>query len=433
MKRWIYVLISICIIAAIIIVAIVLPKENNPPTQPIKEEIQIDCDDITMYLDDEPTKLNYTITNNQNLTISKSIYADNDNISILNGYVYANKVGESNITIKVSTENNIFTKTVKVKVVLTQCKIELNVTKQNAITDKLFVGESYVLEVSTSKKLNYEYQVFTSENIADLELIQNEENLYKFRFEVIDTDETKFIFKYKGLEESISLLTYRFVTDINVKFDNVLQNNVYLCLFNNNYKEHANQNNLYDSCSFEIVEAANCINNYSVKVSNSEVVKIQDNSIIAINEGVCDLIISALDGSNFTKSFKVFVSTSKIESLSFGLQSVDINIDEEYVINTTFNPVYAICNIEYFLNDQKLSCSKISFAEAGVYTIIAKDACSNTTASLTINVIQKLEYVFELVFLESFVQEYNATFEDNVLTMHSQNEQNQIYFSIKIE
>lgn len=430
MKKWIYVL--ICILVVGIITAFVVPKQkDNPP--PPNEKLEILCDDITMYLDDKPKQLKYEIINNQNLTYSKSVYTENDCVGVSNDYVFANKVGISDLTIKLTTSNSVFTKTIKVTVLETQCEIDIKVLKQNDIVDKVFVGDLYTLEVSTSKKLNYDYQVYTSTNVGDFVLLEDEDNFYRFNFKVNSTGDTKFTFEYKGVEKSLTLKTYKYISNINVKFDDEFASFVNLTLFNNDYKDIANQNNLYDCCTFEILNSLNCINDYKVEVSNEYVAKIQDNKIVAISEGECNFVVYALDGSNYSKSYKVIVAKSKAESISFNVSGLELETNEGYELEATFTPVYAFCNIEYYLNNQKLENTKIAFSEAGQYIIIAKDSISNKTVSLIISVVQPVEYIFELTFLESFMQEYNATFIDNVLTMTSQEEQSQVVFSIKIE
>lgn len=434
MKKWIIGLVCTIVVAAIIVGAIFLIPKNDDNAPPVEESIEIVCKDITISLNDKPVNLGLKVIKKGVLTYTKKISTDSDCIKIFGDLVIPKKVGTANVTIEISTTNNKYTKEVSVTVKPVDCDINLIIQDDlgNNI-NKLFVGENYNLIVTVNKKLNYDYNVSTSKNISQFKLIESKNNYYKFNFKVESLEKTQFLFEYLGDEELLEINTYEYIRDINIKINNELSNEINLDLFNPDYRTLANENGLYDSCTFNIIENNNCINEYKVEVSNENIARIEENNIIAINGGICDLIVSALDGSDYIKIFKIYVNNSNIQNLNFESAVVELEQNQVYELNANYYPIYSINNIEYYLDDKLIEDTNISFDAAGEYIIIAKDVYSNISTQLKIIVKESsIKYNFELSFSDSFLQECNGKFENDVLTISS-SASIDVYFSISIQ
>ena len=373
-----------------------------------------DIDDLKIYNDNSPYELNIKVTCNEDFIITTK--SNNDNILINKNIITPNKVGKSIVEINVKSSSKEVIKFVNVEVLPSNISANFSILKNNEIPNNLFVGEEYILELNLSKDLIYSYEIETSENINNLQIINKENKKIKYK------DYTKTA-KYKA---------YNYINNIDISFSNAVENNqILLYLFNNYYKDLANNDGIFNEIKYTINKHDDIINDFSLIIENTELAEIIDNRIIAKSEGITILNVIANDGSNYKQSYQIVIEKIKIQNLSFNDEIVDLKVDEPYPIATTYSPIYALSNLMYYYNNQRYTDSTISFNSVGTYSLKVIDIFSNLNAIITFNVIPN-ENAYIISFNPNFLANENAIFESDVLTINSGKSEYHIPFSYKL-
>lgn len=410
----------------------------NDAIQSDNTNIEIVCEDkITLFIDDENYFLNYTVLNPNDVIYSEDVKVKGDCIVLEDKYIKPISIGLSYIIINIQTQFNIYTKTIEVNVLPTINKIEFRILDlENNEISKCFVGESYLLEINVDEKVNDSFTVEVSNNVMNLELVEKYDNNLKFSFRINNYGETTFVFKYRNIEKSFKINSFAYIKDFNVDFSNSFSENIIrLYLFNDLYKNDAYNDNIYDFTKFNINLPESNINDYSLEVSNDCVI-IEENSIIANKEGECSFYIKANDGSMYVETYKIVVDTIKINSLTITSSKEEITVGESCFIDVDYAPIYAVCNLSCYC-DCGISIIEglFSSTDAGEYKIYAKDDVTNKVAVTTIIVKEReddVNYHFELKFNNSFLNEYNATFVNDCLTVNANDDLILVPFSYSI-
>ena len=123
-KKYLYILIGVISIIAIIAGAIIInnlkfpvnPEHSNESnesgdnTQSEETDVSILCDDITMFIDDEFSQLSITIKSNEVYTTNYTY--DKQALNIVDQKVYAYKTGTYLVTIIVTTSSSTYSSVV---------------------------------------------------------------------------------------------------------------------------------------------------------------------------------------------------------------------------------------------------------------------------------------------------------------------------------
>ena len=439
-KKFIVIVVVLVLTIAVAIgIFFLLKHDKEPSIEPELKDIVIICNDISIGVNQSKIKLSYQIVNESNLEFSKNISISNNNIILdEQEYIIPQKVGETTVTIKLTTKTKTFSKSVKVQVNQSNLNASFKIYKATTEVSKLFVGEKYLLCMNVSETVNYDYEIFTSENVKEFNFNKFENNCYYFDFTVDTFGKVEFEFSYRDYETSYGLNCYNYINLITTNFDRCFDGNIIkLYLLDLNYQSEASDDNIFNSCCFEILDQEGCLNNYDIKIDNTNVATVLNNNIEAKNEGECNLIISSLDGSNYSKSYKIIVQKALVSSVYFEQTNLQINLGQTVDLNAKYSPLYAFKQITYScISDYVNIENNIAiFLNVGEYQIIATDSFSNLSNFLTVKVIDNNlpKYSFELTFNQTFLESNNASFEDNILTINSGLELNEIYFSYKIE
>lgn len=389
-----------------------------------------DIDDLKIYNDNSPYELNIKVTCNEDFIITTK--SNNDNILINKNIITPNKVGKSIVEINVKSSSKEVIKFVNVEVLPSNISANFSILKNNEIPSNLFVGEEYILELNLSKDLIYSYEIETSENINNLQIINKENKKIKYKFKIINNEEIAFIFKYKDYTKTAKYKAYNYINNIDISFSNTVENNqILLYLFNNDYKDLANNDGIFNEIKYTINKHDDIINDFSLIIENTELAEIIDNRIIAKSEGITILNVIANDGSNYKQSYQIVIEKVKIQNLSFNNEIVDLKVDVPYPIATTYSPIYALSNLMYYYNNQRYTDSTISFNSVGTYSLKVIDIFSNLNAIITFNVIPN-ENAYIISFNPNFLANENAIFESDVLTINSGKSEYHIPFSYNL-
>lgn len=430
-KKYITIIIITVVVAiTVFLVAFFVIKNSKKPNNlPVGEqnEIEILCNDITLFID-ETKDINFQVIGAKDYKVDFAV--SNENIKIENNKIIPNKVGKSTVTIKIVEDKNLYSKNFVVEVLPSVKDANIFVSDQNNVNvTKVFVGEFYILNVVLSTEVIDSYEILTSENISNFSKINSTKTKLQFLFKVNSYGETNFVFKYRKFEKTFTIDCYEFINNFNVKFSKNTKN---LYIFNENYKNIAQLNEIHSSCSFEITPNANTLNSYSVVVEGNAVI-LDNNTLVAQNEGKSNLIISANDGSGYYEKYEFVVEKIFANDLHFDVPKIELNVNESYTFSYSYSPIYACVDITIF-GDENISISNntISSSVAGDYTLYIKDNLTNKTSQMLVKVKQPQTYTYQLEFNKSFMLQNNATFENDVLTVCPSGEDVAVIFSYSI-
>ena len=404
-------------------------NESGDNTQSEETDVSILCDDITMFINDEFSQLSITIKSNEIYTTNYTY--DKQALKIVDQKVYAYKTGTYLVTIIVTTSSSTYSGTFTVTVLDTITDVSATIYKDNEKVDKLFVGETYILEFTYNAEMYTNFILNTSENISSFKNIQtNISNKILFSFTVSSDEDTIFEFNYRKFSKSFTYETYEYITNFDIDISNGFENNILtLYIFNTNYLPDANSNYIFNETPFSINVGDKNLSLFEVKILDENIACIKDNKIIANSVGETTLNITALDGSDFTENITILVKCVEIIELTPILFEKTLNVGESFDIVYTYSPNYAITDFEITVNDEVLT-ENIFYATAeGEYNINILDKVSGKTTNIlvTVNeVIEPSEVYYKVDFNQSFLDEYNGTFENNILTIYAENP---FYFS----
>ncbi len=398
------------------------PADLQNPDQNV-DSVVISCEDVTMFID-EIYSLDIDISSNSSYTLS--FVCDTNAMTITNQKIYANKVGQFDVTVIVTTDASSYYDSFVVNVVDTITQVNATIYKDTKIVDKLFANEDYVIEFDLDSPVYDDFSLKTSENILQLTNIDTDnERKIKFSFHVDSTAQSVFEFCYRNFSKTFTYNTYKYIDNFNVNFSNSYKNNVLtLSLFNENFLEQANNDNFFNFATYEISTDKNSLPLYEVNILDENVAYIDSNKIYAKSEGTTLLEISALDGSSYIMTIPVEVNNVLVENILPKQTSVSIYTNETFDIEYTFSPIYAICDFEITSNGLDVDNNTISSINEGNYIVTILDTISKKNIDINVQVLAYSQespspYYYDIIFSESFMNMYNASFEDNTLTMYS--------------
>ena len=428
-KTILFVLVGVIVVTIVSVVTIIfvtnkiVDVDSDNGTENQNYDVEIICEDeIKINIDDKPIKLVYEIKNIYDIEYTVKIEVNNKNIEIKNGYIKPLNVGYSEISIFVYTNTNIFLKIINVEVIKSFSSATLKILNNlKQEVDKVFVSEYYYLEITTNEIIEDKYSIFTSENISNFLIEEKTNKKLTFSFYVLMCNETTFEFVYKDYSNKICIDCYEYINDFEIVFSNSFSDNkINLYLFNQNYTNFANNDNYYSSLEFIINLKDTNINDYYVVVDNDEVAEIIENKIVAKNKGSCNLKIIANDGSNYYEEYNIVVDIVKVDNVDIIFDNIDIYVGDKVTINLAFSPIYAICDLYLYSNNNFIIEDNVIMPlKSGRCVLYVKDTLSNFIKSFEIEVKEHLSYYFEIQINESFLTENNATFIDNVLTINN--------------
>lgn len=404
-------------IATFILLFILLnnQKPNNNDNNEFVETLTINASDITCYID-ECIDLNFTISTNAE-NYQTNILFDNS-IMLIENKIYPQVVGETTLTIVATTNQNTYTKTVTIIVLDIVDNVEFYCYDISGnLVDKIFAKNYYKLKIIANKNIIDIYQINTTENINNFTFNNKNNNVLEFSFYVKECSSTQFNFIYRKYSKTFNIPCYSYIDNFNINFKNSYFNNqINLYLFNENYTILANNNNFFNNCEFSINLSNLCLNSYQIISTNSQVAKIENNKIIAVNEGECELKIIATDGSGYCETYIIKVNKILIESLYPQSKEVDLLVGESYELIYNYLPIYALADISIsYSSDLIVNDNTITANKAGKYTLVITDKLSNKKSTIVFNVTALKTYRYEIQFNENFLQSYGAIFNNNIL------------------
>lgn len=426
-------------VAAIIIANVKIPSSPQQPTNDTtdsvnEEETKIDltCGDVTMFVDDEYAKLNVNVTCNKDYTLTYEY--DKSAIKLIDDKVYPIKSGTFDVLAEVATSDKSLSKTFLVTVYPTVEEVSFTVSCDEVV-DKVFVGESYSLSISTDVPLHGNFTIHTSDNIESFTEVEGE-NL-KFNFTVASYDETWFEFEYRNYSKHFDIDCYEYISDFEISFSNSYQNNMLsLFLFDSNQSDMANSDGKYMSTNFKVAISQHCLPLYDVIVADENIVSFEQDKITAKGIGETTLQIVATDGSGHVENIDIVVEEIHCNTLTFSTNEITLEVGDSMDFSYTFSPSYALNNIVLEYDEGILvEGTKVTAVSEGSYQIVVKDEVSKLKDVLTV-IVSKAEeappYHYEIKFSDSFLSLNNATFEDNILTIDSDKKDIEIALSYAI-
>ena len=394
-------------------------------------------DNISLYNDDAPKQIQYFISCNEKYSVEFEASSDIVGVDSY-GVITPNKVGTCSVFVKASSasqlqQNKEITVTINKSEITASLEIKDN---DGTIPPNIFTAKEYILEITCTKKLIYSPMLKTSSNISNLTLKEKQEQKILYTFKVINHGETSFNFLYKDYTNTFTKQSYMYVSKIDINFARKIENmQILLHLFNKNYENTANESNFYQNIKFCILNQLNVINNYSVQLfGDNATLEYSSNTytLLAKTAGESQLKIYANDGSGYFVTYSITVQEIHISSIGFTQQNVALDTYEEYGYKVNFSPEFALTDLTYFLNDEPYTNTTLQFSNAGSNILKVKDTLSNLEATLTITVTQK-ENPFTIMWNTSFMKTHVTSFEDDTLSVTTNEDIVEIPFSYRIQ
>ena len=415
-------MVIIILLAAVVSVCVKLLTKDKVVEEQQKEEIEekvsIDCEEKINLTDcSQPIFFSYNIQSNVEYTIKIEI--NNDVISIKNRYIYVNKVGNSEISIIVTTEKKEYTKKIIVEVVHQEIQANFSIfDKNNNEVKNLFVGEKYTLKITTNVDLP-QFVLNYSENIQIEEI-----DKYLFNFTVVKYGKIEFNLQCLNENFEYSVICYEYISNFDLQFDH---NTDKLYIFNQEYLEQANLDSKYSQIIFSVQPNENTQNNYEISLQGDSV-ELVDNKLIAKHKGTSTLVIQSLDDKKFTYTKTIEVEEVLITELQFSQNQITMNIGETSNLTYTFSPIYALTQLEISCdNNLTYSNGIITPKKSGKYSIKILDKLTNIFSICEVEV-KEISNI-QVIFSSAFLTDYNATFENDILIIQKLSETYDIFFS----
>ena len=410
----------------IVVVAVCLsiifsdPKNNNNnnivPPQIITPQIY--AQDIFVYTN-QSKDIIYSVDCEKDYTVCYS--CNFRQVQISKNKVCVSQSGEYNFDIIVCVDGTNYTKNVKVFAYNQITDITYKIyDKNNNIVDKLFVGNSYCLKITPNSKI-FDGEISLSENLSNITFEKSQTEIVA-NFKVESYGQTKFTLSCFEFLCEQNIDTYLYIDNFNVNIDST---NLYL--FNKEFLTLANLDNKFDFTNFDYSIDDKCFSSYLITISNPDVIKIENDKIIAISSGESYINFLATDGSEYSERYKITVQNVLADTITFDEDSVELNVNQSYTPSFAISPAYAICDLSYNLNFD----TSVSFDTAGTYTLTLTDSYTNKNCQMTIIVKEVVTISYELLFRNSFLTDYSATYENNTLTLVGK-DTTQIHFNYNI-
>lgn len=418
-----------------ICISVVVKKRENTFVPTL--ELTVQNATLSLYNDDAPTEIQYSICCNEKYTVE--FVASLDIVSVdKSGKITPNKVGTCGVLVTAKSVSGLKQeKEIVVTVNKSQIMADIEIKNiDGSIPQNIFMSKQYMLEISCTKNLIYSPIVKASENISNLTLKDRQEQKMLYTFKVANYGETSFTFSYKDYTKTFTKQAYMYVSKIDTSFSRKIENmQIFLYLFNKNCENTANLSNFYQNIQFSILEQDNVINNYSVEVVGDNVTleySTNTYTILAKTAGESQITIYANDSSGYFVTYTIIVQEVHISSISFTQDNVSLDIDEIYTYNIDYSPIFALTNLTYFLNGEPYTSATLQFSSAGTNILKVLDTLSNLEATVTFTVTQK-ENPFTIMWDTNFMNTHTASFENDTLSVTTTEDTIDIPFSYEIQ
>lgn len=429
---------------------------NTPPAlPPIQEDNEEDEKDnslkptlqapsvITIEILDTYT-FNPQLTNVGNYVLSISI--ENTNIAEINdnNVITPKTIGTTKIICIINTQPLIKTETT-LNIIDCTKDVNFNILNENrqSVTE-FYTNTTYILEISHNILPSVLPEIYYS-NLSKFNLIETSSSCYYFEFMVKDAGE--FTFEYVGKYVSLNknYTAVNLPTDYKINFSRNVDGNITLNIFNLNYINQANENNIFNTISFEIA-TTNSLDIVSTTVSNPDIVSVNNGVITALKYGTTTITFS----SSLSKVTKVYTITVKDVLLNgiivnnkeqnlYTEETIEVGAGEIYNFSYLPSPIYSLCNLTTKYNCQEISYSgntisllnnvktsrfEIFNNETMVYCLIinSKNQIGHKVEVTNPNGLQIINNVLEVDYSISFIQitcsAYDLSTNENLTTQN---------------
>ena len=224
---------------------------------------------------------------------------------------------------------------------------------------------------------------------------------YAIRYNNISTKYTDTL-TYSG---SIMCYQYTNTFDFVVNQESVDVINLYL--FDKTQKDLANADGYYDCVDYKIFANEYASNDYVIEI-NSDIVTITNNTIIALKEGECGLIIKANDGSAYSKTINISVAKILPTSVTYIGKTTIVTNSQAKLSQEDFEimPSYAV-EKELFILGQPLQNYELAY---GVNDINIE--CGDIATTITIDVISRFNNIVVATYVASSLTMIELTLYD---------------------
>ena len=347
-------IIIVCFAVAIATAIFVVPKissikpQNNNDNNIVDDSPNITptitCEsEITIELLDS-YELNYTVNNLQNYYVSVLV-VDENILSINNNMLQPIKIGNTKIIIQIDCTPAV-TKEISVNVIDCVKTVEFSITdSEDVLVDNIYTNTIYHLHITQNIAPSQNPEILCS--MPNFNLLSNNDNEFVFAFELENAGNFTFTYngKYVSLTKTYTCLTLP--STINVGFNNVTvtNNQITIYLFDNNYKNLANENGVFDYTTFTI-NKINILDDIEYSFVG-ESIQIDNNTIYAITKGTS--ILSFVHNITSIKkiSYSVTIIVEEIELNKILLNNEQIDINSQLTINYYDDNTFNICFNKY--------------------------------------------------------------------------------------
>lgn len=380
----------------------IFPKNQTNPDDLSKSEIPptsisptlIVPEEINLYIDQNNVLLGPTILNKPT-SYTLTYFCNEDVIKIQDGFIIPQKVGSEIVLTRLSYGDKSIEKTTQVNVYDAYTKAIIDIYLNEEKVDKLFVGNKYKLVVDCNTVIIGEYNLNYSTNVKNITKLNQTDNKIYYEFELQYSNTTTFDFTLADKTSIYTYLTYEYISDIKIFFNSTPYTSGIqkLYLFNTNYYDLANADGYYDSIQFSYSLSERCYDDITV-TSVGDCAEIVGDKIVAKQQGNCNLMFSANDGSHFSKQISFCVENIYAEKIVS--QDIDAKINEEVDVLFTLSPIYCLDKVTITCNQENITLQnqKFTATKGGLYEIII--CGQKTSTKININVEGEISFNFEI-------------------------------------
>lgn len=338
------------------------PDADNTPPQNNTEEPAIIIPTLSV-----PSTL--SVDANQSIVFTYTIQD-------LGDYLVRVYIADENIA-TIDTDGVIFGKVAGTTIIYTEINCSPIIKKQTVLTVNavvtdisyrylnldyteasiLYVNNSYYLEITENQYVTNTPTIEFDENYVDnFSLYSKNDKVLLFKFTVINYGNISFKYISKYVTKNTSdICAYVYPSNFEVNLSVPCDNNVVnLYLFDNSFIAQANADGFYNSASLSILTTQNSNESIDIVCSDSNIAKLEDNTLTAISCGSCTLTFTSLI-SLVSKEYLINVYNVPVTSIVLNGTEFDLNdshamslaLNQPSSFNIGVLPSYALCNIGY--------------------------------------------------------------------------------------
>ena len=375
---------------------------NTPPTLQVPQSIAVDLLNLNYIFE-------YHVQNAEGLSISvdvidPQIATINQNLKIV-----PHKIGSTKIITTLNSTPKIIKET---SLSILDCvkDVSFEVVDQSENVVKTFLTtQTYVLKINQNMVDNFTPTITHSNNVLITTNLTSCSSGYFLKFKLTNAGNFEFNYAGKYIQKTYSNTASLMPTNFDISFSNIspINNVITLYLFNENYTNLANLNNIFKTTAFEILYQENAYDNVVILPITSNIINISQNTITALSVGE-QVITFKSQISNISKSYTIKVLRyNLISSLNINSQIKNVGSAEEITLNKNeeFNfeffalPEFTLNTISINFNNELIEYNSdklkpLTYTQA---TVTLVDENSLTLYTLTINVIPDIYYTLDVV------------------------------------